>query len=96
MRTATYLRDVTNYRGHASLYRLDPPASLGRWASSSDDAADHVIVSAIDVPDSGPETYIFAADQHGKVTNWGELEGSFQGGLDHERALRDAGYEVAA
>lgn len=44
---------------------------------------------------SGPETYIFPANEDGKVVHWAELEGSFRGGLDHERALRNAGFEVA-
>lgn len=50
--------------------------------------------SAADVMFSGPETYIFPANEDSIVVHWGELEGSFKGGLDHERALRNAGFEV--
>lgn len=35
-----------------------------------------------------------SADEQGEILNWSELEGSYHGGLDHERALERAGYEV--
>lgn len=68
------------------LYRCEPGGKL----------PEHVVVSAINVPFTGPETYIFEANKNGTITQWGELYGSFRGGLDHEKALRDAGYEVAS
>jgi hypothetical protein len=52
-----------------------------------------VIVSATYVAPTGPETYIFASDKKGNITDWGELDGSFRGDLDHAEALRLAGYE---
>ncbi len=55
---------------------------------------EHLIVSAVVAFDTGPETYIFAADASGEITSWHELSGSFKGALDHERALRGAGYTV--
>lgn len=86
MKTATFLRAVESSRGEARLYRLSVPL----------EGAAHVIVSAVTVPyGGGPETYIFPATPEGDVRHWGELEGSYRGGLDHERALRNAGYEVA-
>ena len=48
----------------------------------------YVVTSAADV--AGPETYVFAADEHGVVTDWLELGGSFKGSFDHEKAI--AGY----
>lgn len=55
----------------------------------------HVIVSATVVQFSGPETCIFGADlDEEDVVDWGELAGSFRGGLDHKYALQLAGYEV--
>ena len=42
------------------------------------------------------ETYIFPADEDGNVLDWGELEGSYRGGMDHEEALHNAGYEIVA
>jgi hypothetical protein len=43
---------------------------------------------------SKPETYIFPTDAMGQVLDWGELPGSFQGGMDHARALKGLGYEI--
>lgn len=39
-----------------------------------------------------PETYIFAADAMGNIVDFTDLPGSFQGALDHQAALRGAGY----
>ena len=94
MPTATFVKQ-RNGTGEGRVYRLDPPMPL------SDEEADqgstsYVWVSATVVPyDGGPETYIFACDAEGQVSDWGELPGSYKGGLDHDEALRGAGYEVA-
>lgn len=82
--TASYIRTLEGWRGDARLFKVDPP--LG--------AAAYVVVSAVIVPFSGPETFIFAADAEGEVTSFSELPGSFSGALDHARALRDAGYTL--
>lgn len=66
------------------VYQLDPPLS----------GHEYVVVSAAIVPLSGPETYIFPSDAAGTVTAWGELDGSYRGGLDHAEAMRRAGYEI--
>ena len=95
MRTATYLREVNPAaRGDQKLYRLDPPMPMGEWSNADFAETTFVVVSAANVPYCGPETYIFAADADGNVTDWGALDGSFQGDMDHEEALRNAGYEV--
>lgn len=54
----------------------------------------YVISSAVHVPGSGPETYLFTADEEGVILNWSELEGSFRGDINHERAVTDAGWEI--
>lgn len=54
----------------------------------------YLVVSAADVPFSGPETYIFKSDSKGEVLSYSELPGSFRGALDHKRALENAGFEV--
>lgn len=54
----------------------------------------YVIVSTAVVPFSGPETYVFGADEGGKIVDWIELKGSFRGRLDHDEALSRAGYSV--
>jgi hypothetical protein len=53
-------------------------------------------VSAIPAAfDTGePETYIFPADSEGAVLHYGELDGSYQGGMDKNKALADAGYTI--
>jgi hypothetical protein len=75
-------------QGVQRLYRLNP-VMLG-WDG---DAHEYVVVSAVQTI-LGPETYVFAADESGVITKWTELDGSYRGGLSHEEALRNAGYEV--
>ena len=83
---ATFVRDLTGWRGDVKLYRLDPPYAYAD-AYPEPLTVTHVAVSAASVPYSGPETYVFAADEQGEVVDWCELPGSFRGGLDHQRAL---------
>lgn len=66
------------------LYKIDPP--LGGY--------EYVVVSAVIGFFSGTETYIFPSNKDGDITSWGELYGSYKGGLSHEEALNNAGYEV--
>lgn len=66
------------------LWRMDPPL----------DGHEFVISSAVVAMFTGAETYIFAASEDGEVTDWLELPGSFQGGLDHDTAIMRAGYEI--
>jgi hypothetical protein len=87
--TATFVRRLTGWTGDARLYRVEPP--LEGYAL--------VVVSATVVPFSGPETYIFGAKPDAEtasdvVADWGELAGSYRGGLDHETALGNAGYSL--
>jgi len=78
-------------KGAGRVYRLDPPLLLGYGRNGS---AEHVWVSATTVAGQ-PETYIFACDPDGQVLDWGELRGSYKGGLDHVEALRLAGYRIS-
>lgn len=92
--TATYIGVCHNMQSDARHYHLDPPL----------DGHQDVVVSAVVVNPGNPwidffgqygaETYIFPANEVGEVTDWGELEGSFHGDLDHIRALENAGYVV--
>jgi hypothetical protein len=96
-KTATYVGvPQEGWQGDARIYRVDPPMSYYPTWEGPASLADHVVVSATTVMYTGPETYIFPADAEGKVLDWGELDGSFRGRLDHEEALRGAGYEVIA
>lgn len=91
MKTATLVKELSGFTGSARLWHCEPP-----MVSDCDTelVTEYVVTSATNIPFSGPETYIFASDSVGHVTCWGELPGSFQGGLDHEEAIRNAGYEV--
>jgi hypothetical protein len=82
---ATFVRDVSaqGYTGTAHLYRCEAGGPL----------PEYVVVSATSVIYTGPETYVFAANADGDVTNWGELDGSSRGDLDIPGALRFAGYD---
>jgi len=93
-KTATFVRELptSDTGAHQRLYRLSEPLH-----GYGDDVADEfVVVSAIVAMFSGPETYIFPGNEAGEVTDWGELPGSFKGSLDHESALRGAGYTVVS
>lgn len=87
---ATHIKNLTGFYGDARLFRLDPPLRDDYREAEYE----YVVVSAVVAPYSGPETYIFGADYKGEVVNWGELPGSFRGGLDHDAALSGADYEV--
>ena len=97
MKTATLIRVVRDTaRGEQRLYRLSEPLIYKAWDEDEEDIEyEHVVVSAADVMFSGPETYIFGSDNQGKILDWGELDGSFRGQLDHAEALWRAGYRVA-
>lgn len=94
--TATFIETKQGFRGDARLYRLSPPISQTDWDGESE-SHEYVIVSAIAsaFDTMRDETYIFPADSEGNITSWGELDGSFQGEMDHEKALSNAGYTVA-
>ena len=94
MKTAKILRRLEDYTGVAYLCHLDPPLAREAWSEEDQPPSyEHVVVSATVASYSGPETYIFGADEAGEVAAWGELPGSYRGGLDHEEALRGAGYD---
>jgi hypothetical protein len=86
---AKYVKNLLGFTGDARLFSLNEPIAYG-----NDKHTDHVVVSAVVAYGSGPETYIFPADAEGSVLSWCELDGSYRGGLDHEEAIRQAGWEV--
>lgn len=86
---ATLIEKPFGWGGDARLYKVDPPMTYEDGRQTK-----YVVVSAVNVPFSGPETYIFPADSHGKALSWLELPGSFRGALDHTRALEGAGYDI--
>lgn len=95
--TATLVQKLDGFTGDARLYRLSPPLPTfdPEWdVGDPSEPAEYVVVSGTVVPYSGAETYIFAADEAGRVLTWRELNGSFRGGIDHAGALRGAGYTI--
>lgn len=97
---AVFVKDVSElgFTGTAYLYKVDPPVEFSYEDDEDEDSrswTSYVVVSATWAIDTGMgETYIFPADEHGHVLNWGELDGSFRGGCDILQALSNAGYRV--
>jgi hypothetical protein len=89
VKIAQFLSKVVSSKGDARLYRMDPPF-LGN---------DYVVVSALPASSFGsrqsPETFIFASDANGLITDYVQLTGSFIGDMDHAKALKNAGYTIA-
>ena len=97
MKTARFIKNLEGWRGDARLYELSEPAEYDYIDFEVETGkTKFVAVSAISsAPDTGlPETYIFPCDEDGNILSWLEMEGSFQGGMDHERALNNAGFTV--
>jgi len=86
MKRAIQIQWVGAQVGTRALFKMEPPLE------SEYGPQEYVVVSALDVPDNGPCTYIFAADQDGEVLRWSELDGA-NGVKDLWAALRAVGYE---
>lgn len=89
MKIARLIKKLDGFRD-AALYELSEPI-----ASYDKKHHKHVVVSATYAMFGAPETYIFPADESGEVTDWGELYGSYRGGLSHSEALKGAGYDIS-
>lgn len=96
MSTAKELKKLEGFKGDARLFQVTPPMEYDYDYDTerNQKSTEYVVVSAADVMFSGPETYIFPANEEGEVIDWGELEGSYKGGLNHRAALENAGYTV--
>ena len=80
---ATYLRRPDGkWTGEAQLWEFSEP-----YRFDKDDETRFVVTSATRAI-GVPETYIFPIDEHGIVLSWGELPGSYRGGLDHDEAIQ--------
>ncbi len=98
MGKATFVQKLEGFSGQAYLYHVDPPieARLIDWDGDErvhDYRFDFVVVSAT-VVFGRPETFIFGADENGRVVSFNELQGSLRDVYDHKAALKAAGYEV--
>ena len=89
MKKAIFIKNLEgkNESVMQSLYACFPPMEDYEGVSFR-----YVVISASTVMFSGPETYIFPSDKTGDIVDWGELDGSYRGDLDHLRALTEAGY----
>ena len=81
MKIAKHIENL-DWTSDARLYSLSEPL----------EGHNYIVVSAADAPYTGPETFIFGCDERGNAIDFGELEGSFRGSLDHDKALKYAGY----
>ena len=93
MKKAYFIRNVDGFAGDARLYKLSEPAEYFTQDGNRE-KCNYVIVLAIYDFIVGAETYIFPTDENGKILSWSEMDGSFWGRMNHEKALRKAGYEV--
>jgi len=91
---AKYLRTLEGYRGEARLYELSESVPYGYHADDSSPTTRFVVVSAANTRDHGPETYIFPSDGVDDIIYFGEMHGSFIGRMDHNEAIRNAGWEL--
>lgn len=75
-----------------SLYELEWPLFQEKYDGTVL-MFDYVVISAVNNA-YAHETYIFPSDQDGKVLDWSELDGSYQGGTDHGHAIQSAGWTL--
>jgi len=86
MKSAIAVKNVKETQGKACLYELSEPLV----------GYEYVVVSAVKNrrTDIDGETLIFGSDETGKIKSFLELPGSYNGGMDHQKALNDAGYDI--
>ena len=102
-KVARRIKKLSGWTGDAYLYSVVPSMPDVDTVLDADDIIerpcrwyDYVVVTATYTLFGCPETYIFGSDRNGYVLGWGELDGSFQGELNHDLALARAGYRVLA
>jgi hypothetical protein len=83
MNKAIFIKDFKTHFGNAKLYKMNPAY----------EGHDFVRASAANVPYSGDEVYLFPSDEKGNISDFGELDGSYRGGLDFSKVIKDIGYE---
>ena len=93
-KTAKLIKDnLPGAIGHQALYKLNPPMEKYDGTKFA-----FVVVSSIaGAFDTGrPETYIFGADETGKIVSYSEMGASQRDTQDHELVLRESGYTIKA
>lgn len=88
--------DVSDrFNGVAKHIRLPEPVKVTDWDDETKLETRDFVVSAANVMLTGPETYVFPADEDGEVKSWGEVETSRKGTLDWEE-IAEKTAEVAS
>ena len=92
-KVAYKVKDVSDkFKGEAWLYKVSDVVEEDGASS------EYIVSSAVEGPNFFGgficETYLFLSDSDGNVLRWGELEGSFKGGMDCDQAIKRAGYEI--
>lgn len=91
LKVAERLKNKTDFKGAAALYRFSPPLPDYRGNEH-----EFVVVSAIILPKAmggGAETYLFPANAQGDVVSWLEMPGSQKGTLSHQEVIEGLGYQ---
>jgi len=97
MKTAKFVEAIS---AKADLYELSEPISYTYLDGDNRSTAKtkYVAVSCVNVPFSGPETYIFPADMSGEILSYleinGSLNGSLRGEFNTKKALRGLGFKL--
>ena len=96
MKTATFIKWLTDWRGHAALFKLSEPAQVDWYLEEDEEPTytDYVVVSGVVAFLGEAETLIFPADKEGEVPSMTEMPGSFRGSIDHDKALEGLGYQA--
>ena len=84
MNTNRIARKIKNVNSHQILWEVLPRINGHKY----------VITSATQVEFTGPETYMFAADENGKITDWCELPASYRGELNHKKCFENINYQI--
>lgn len=82
-------RQVSPVGAEQRIWNVHPPVKYGYKDDRK--TTNYVMTSAVIVLNQ-PETYIFPCTEDGKVLDWGELPGSFEGGLHHNQAIMDVNH----
>ena len=97
---AEFVSTLSGFRGNATLWKVSPPMETDAWDPDGTRRVlefSHVVVSAVEDYIHGfgvRETYIFGADETGKVLNWLELPGSTKGIVSPDKIFSKLGYTI--
>ena len=85
---------IKKIKGSQMLWKVTPPIITEPCYEGDTKKKFNYIITSCASVFGQPETYVFGADKNGEILDWGELDGSFKGDFDHERAIIGAGYQI--